>query len=114
MVSYMRATSYTSAETALNNDAQLTFAHGLGAIPSRVRVVLRANTATAQGWADNEEGEFTFPYQGALADDGCDLTMDATNIYITQGNGLALIDHTSFDYEMITQTEYDWVVRAAA
>jgi len=103
---------YESAETALDNDAQISFTHSLVAIPRKVRVILRANTATAQGWADNEEGEFSFPYQGALADDGVDLTWDATNIYITQGANIQLLDHGSFDHETITQTEYDWVVRA--
>ena len=106
------STFFESAETSLDNDAQLTFAHSLGAFPRKVRVILRANTATAQGWADNEEGEFSFPYQGALADDGVDVTWDATNIYITQGANIQLLDHTSFDHETLTQTEYDWVVRA--
>lgn len=103
---------YESAETSLDNDAQLTFAHNFWFIPSRVQVILRANTATAQGWADNEEMEFSFPWSGAVADDGVDLTMDATNIYITQGANIQLLDHGSFNHETITQTEYDWVVRA--
>ena len=103
---------YESAETSLDNDAQLTFTHGFGFIPSRVQVILRANTATAQGWADNEESEFSFPYQGAVADDGVDMTMDSTSIYITQGANIQLLDHGSFNHETITQTEYDWVVRA--
>ncbi len=107
---------FTSAETSLNNDAQITFAHGLGAVPSHVEVILRANTATAQGWADNEEMVATFPLTGisgaAESDYGNDMTMDATNVYITQGEFIQLVDHTSFDLETITQTEYDWVVRA--
>jgi hypothetical protein len=113
-IAYTRAATfdYESAETALNNDAQITFAHGLGQVPNHVQVILRANTATAQGWADNEETEFSFPYQGALADDGVDVTWDATNVYITQGANIQLLDHTTFNHETITQTEYDWVVRA--
>ena len=103
---------YESAETALNNDAQLTFNHGFGTIPSRVQAILRANTATAQGWADNEEAEFSFPWSGAAADDGVDMTMDTDNVYITQGANIQLLDHTSFNHETITQSEYDWVVRA--
>lgn len=103
---------YESPETSLDNDAQITFAHGFGFVPSKVQIILRANTATAQGWADDEEMEFSFPYQGALADDGVDMTMDATNIYITQGANIQLLDHTSFNHETITQTEYAWVVRA--
>ena len=103
---------YESVETSLDNDAQLTFTHNFGTNPSRVQVLLRANTATAQGWANNEETEFSFPYQGALADDGVDLTWDTTNIYITQGANIQLLDHGDFNHETITQTEYDWVVRA--
>lgn len=103
---------YESAETSLNNDAQLTFTHGFGVVPSRVQVILRANTATAQGWADNEEAEFSFPWSGATADDGVDVSWDDTAIYITQGANIQLLDHTTFNHETITQTEYDWVVRA--
>lgn len=101
---------FESAETALNDQAQTTFAHDFGTIPSRVQVILRANKATAQGWADNEEMEFSFPYyRGA---DGVDMTMDETNIYITMGAELLLLDHTTFNHEWVTSTEYDWIVRA--
>jgi len=101
---------YESAETALNDLAQTTFNHAFGTIPSRVKVILRANTATAQGWTDNEEMEFNVPYyRGA---DGVDVTMDADNIYLTQGARLILLDHTTFNHEFVTSSEYDWVVRA--
>jgi len=103
---------YESAETSLNNDAQITFAHGLGLVPKRVEVIIRANTATAQGWADNEESLFPLHWHGAAIDDGVDVTYDGTNVYITQGAAIQLLDHTSFNDETITQTEYDWVVRA--
>ncbi|KKN32017.1 hypothetical protein LCGC14_0818190 [marine sediment metagenome] len=102
---------YESAETSLDNEAQLTFTHNFGFNPSKVRVILRANTATAQDWADNEEMEFSFPWIGPL-DDGVDLTWDMTNIYITQGTNIRLLKHGSFNHNIITQTEYDWVVRA--
>ena len=101
---------YESVETALNDQAQTTFNHAFGFIPSKVQIILRANTATAQGWADNEEMEFSFPYyRGA---DGVDMTMDTENIYITMGAELLLLDHTTFNHEWITSTEYDWVARA--
>jgi len=123
LISYIHGTAtngrmpgpdFESSETSLNNDAQITFAHSLGRFPQKVEVMLRANTATAQGWANNEEGMFAFPYQGAVADDGVDVTWDATNVYITQGANIQLLDHTSFNHETITQTEYHWVVRAWA
>ena len=105
---------YESAETSLNNDAQTPFAHGLGIIPKRVQIILRANTATAQGWANNEEMEFHTPYFGtSSANDGVDVTADATNVYITAGTAIILMDHgATFTTEAITQSEYDWVVRA--
>jgi len=103
---------YTSAETSLDNDAQITFAHTLGAVPSLIEVVLRANTATAQGWADNEEMIFPLAWHGVAADSAVNVTADATNVYITAGATIELLDHTSFNEETITQTEYDWVVRA--
>lgn len=105
---------YESSETSLNNDAQLTFAHGLGRTPSKVEVILRANTSTAQGWANNEEGGFPLNWHGAVADDAVDVTWDGTNVYITQGANIQLLDHTTFNEETITQTEYDWVVRGWA
>ena len=101
---------YESAETALNDQAVTTFNHAFGFIPSKVRVVLRSNTATAQGWIDNEEMPFSFPYyRGA---DGVDMTMDSDNIYIIMGAELLLLDRTTFNHEWVTSTEYDWVVRA--
>ena len=105
-----KVADYVSAETSLNNDAQLTFTHGLGAMPSKVELILRANTATAQGWADNEEMIFPMAYHGD--DRGVNVTYDTTTIYVTQGVAINLLDHTSFNTEEITQTEYDWVVRA--
>ena len=36
---------------------------------------------------------------------------DTTTVYVTQGVAINLLDHTSFNIEEITQTEYDWVVR---
>ncbi len=112
----MPGPDFESAETALNNDAQTSFAHGLSRVPSKVEVILRANTATAQGWADNEEMVFSFPYRGLnTTDDGVDLTFDGTSVFITQGTAMHLVDHgAGFSLEAITQSEYDWVVRAWA
>ena len=112
----MPGPDFESAETALNNDAQTTFTHSLGRVPSKVEVILRANTATAQGWADNEEMVFSFPYRGLnTTDDGVDLTFDGTSIFITQGTAMHLVDHgAGFSLEAITQSEYNWVVRAWA
>ncbi len=110
----MPGPDYESAETALNNDAQITFAHSLSRVPSKVEVILRANTATAQGWADNEEMVFPSQWHGAVADDAVDVTFDGTNIFITQGANIQLLDHTTFNDETITQTEYDWIIRAWA
>ncbi len=110
----MPSPDYESSETSLDNDAQITFAHGLANIPHKVEVLLRANTATAQGWADNEEGLFPPQWSGAVADDNVSVTFDGTNVYITQGNAIQLIDHSSFNAETITQTEYHWVVRCWA
>ena len=88
---------YVSALTSLDDQAQTTFTHGFGTRPSRVRIFLRANTATAQGWASGEEMEFSFPYyRGA---DGVDMTYDTENIYITMGAELLLLDHTTFNHE---------------
>ncbi len=53
------APDYESSETSLNNDFQIEFAHGLGRVPSAVEVILRANTATAQVWGNNEETVFS-------------------------------------------------------
>lgn len=109
----MPGPDYESAETSLNNDAQITFAHGLAVAPSKVEVVLRANTTTAESWANNEEMIFPNCWQGAASDDLVDVTSDATNVYITQGNAMQLIDHSDFNTNNpITQSEYDWVVRA--
>lgn len=123
LISYIHGTAtngrmpgpdFESSATSLNNDAQITFAHGLATVPSKVEVVLRSNTATSQGWADNEEMIWPSQWHGAVADDAVDVTFDGTNVYITQGNAIQLLDHTSFNDETITQTQYEWIVRAWA
>ena len=108
----MTAPDFESAETWLDESAQITFTHGLGAAPSKIEVVLRANTATAQGWADNEEMIFMGGQAGSTIAKGFDVTADTTTIYITQAASIELFDHTSFALEDITDSEYDWVVRA--
>ena len=63
-----RSPSFESVETALNNNSQIVFPHGITnrgipLVPAEVEVLLRANTATAQGWVDNEQMKMTFPYK---------------------------------------------------
>ena len=107
----MPGPDYESAETSLNDSAQITFTHGLGAAPSKIEVVLRANTATSQGWANNEEMIFVGGQAGSTIAKGFDVTADTTTVYITQAASIELFDHTSFALEDITDSQYDWVVR---
>lgn len=120
LISYIHGTAtngrmpgpdFESAETALNNDSTILFAHGLGAVPSKVEVILRSNTATAQGYADNVDLPFSMPWSGAVADDFVQVASDATNIAIAAGANIQLLDIASFNEESITQSQYDWVVR---
>ena len=103
---------FTSSELTLTADTLLTTAHGLGAAPSHVELIIRANTATAQQWVDNEEGSFATPWSGAVADDGVDMWWNATNVFINEGAAIQLLDLTSFNHETITRSEYNWVIKA--
>lgn len=110
----MPGPDFESSAQSLNNDALITVAHSLGRTPSKVEVILRANTATAQGWGDNEEMVWPHQWNGAVADDSVSITFDGTNVLITQGANIQILDQSSFNEETITQSQYEWIVRAWA
>ena len=102
---------FTSAQTGLDNDAQVDIAHSLGAAPSFIRVTLVcttddlgyvASTGDAVEWAAAMEA----------TDRGATVFSDATNVSIVQGAGIALFSASSFNIESITDSSWRWVVRA--
>tara|TARA_S200002703_G_scaffold34250_1_gene29639 strand:- start:2958 stop:4118 length:1161 start_codon:yes stop_codon:yes gene_type:complete len=107
------AAGYTSSLTSITAGADVqNFAHGLGAVPSLFQVYLVANTTTAQGYASGTRilaGSTTGSATSAVV-----LGADATNVIVSFGSAINLLDLTSHGNESITKSEYDWLVKAWA
>lgn len=72
---------FTSAETTLSRDGRWTFAHGLGAVPSRVQMNLRCVTAQL----NFSVNDVLYYYPGVYdvnSGQGIQISADATNVYL--------------------------------
>jgi hypothetical protein len=71
---------YTSSEVTLSRDYSATFAHGLGARPSRIQMNLRCASAQL-GYAVNDVVYFSGGAYDINSGQGINIAADATNIY---------------------------------
>lgn len=72
---------FTSAETTLSRDGRWTFAHGLGAVPSRVQMNLRCISADL----NFSTNDVLYYYPGNYdinSGHGVQISADATNVYL--------------------------------
>jgi len=102
---------FTSSNQTISADALLEVAHGLGAVPSLVRVVMKCTTADLN-YSIGDEVEATGDLDGAAADAGVTIYADATNVSLVQGTVRTIHDKTSFNRANITGSSWRWVVRA--
>lgn len=107
------APEFTSSEQTVTFDTALNVAHGLGAIPTLVQVVLRCKT-TQHGYAVGDEILVSGTTLGdsSSSDQGAVVVMDTTNVTIVQGAGFRILDKTTFNFGVITAGNFKWVVRA--
>jgi hypothetical protein len=106
------APDFESAETALDNDAQIDFAHGLGVVPL-FWIIALVCTTTDLNYSVGDEILMTSSYHGGGANDGGAVVfVDATNVSIVQGQSHDLLNRTDFNRASITQTSWRWVVKA--
>lgn len=101
---------FISSEQTVAYDTVLDVAHGLGAIPSRVEVVLR-NDSDDDGYVADDE----ITMYGSLSrttDAGMQVQLDATNVTIIQGVTLTLLSQTTLNAVALDVTKWKWVVRA--
>jgi hypothetical protein len=89
----------------------LNVAHGLGAIPTLIQVVLRCTTADLN-YSQNDEVPIYATHMSASADKGMNVGADSTNVFIVQGVNINLLDKTGFNDASVTTTSWRWVVRA--
>jgi hypothetical protein len=81
LIATAMAPGFTSSETTLSRDGRWTFAHGLGAVPSRVQMNLRCNTAEF----NFSVNDVVFYYPGIYdinTAHAVQLSADATNVYL--------------------------------
>lgn len=85
----LSAPDFTSSEQTVTDNTQLDVAHGLGAIPTLVHVILRCKTATS---GFNVGDEVVAYIVGGVADDrGQLIFVDSTNVSIVSGSGGVLV-----------------------
>lgn len=112
-----QAWDFTSAEYALTHETTHVIAHGLGALPGKIKLVLRCKTAQ-HGWVADDEIEissfsYVAPGSGAVA-----LTMGAntTNIYVGFVQSvltMQIVPRGGGSYASITAANWRFVVRAS-
>ncbi len=107
---YSRTADYESGEQTVTADTLLTLAHSLGAMPSFVELRLRCKTADLNYAADEEV--ISPEINDSATDVGYSLSADSTNIYITQGATIPLLDKSTFNKGNITVANWRWLVRA--
>ncbi len=100
---------FSATGETVTNDTLLEVAHGLGAIPSLVKVSL-VNVTGELGYSTGDEitgSEFSY----GLRDRGISILIDATNISIIQGLGIAVLDKSTFNDASVAVAKWTWTVR---
>ena len=84
-------TQYTSADTSISNNQVLTFAHGLGAVPSFVIIDAIAKTSNSNGWSNGDRVQMNQSCDPSGSNEGMGIRTDSTNVYVSIGeNGLGM------------------------
>lgn len=105
-------TRFTSADQTVTGNSVLNVAHGLGAKPSLVRVVLKCTTAELS-YSVNDEVEANFLFTSGVGVVG--IASDATNVtVITNGAQPSVLNKSTQAISNITLANWRWVVRAWA
>lgn len=104
--------SFTSSEQTVTVDTKLDVAHGLGAAPLLVHVVLRCKTTDA-GYSVGDEISYS-TNEMSTSDAGATIATDATNVSIVQGAAIQVHGKSSFNNTTLTTANWRWVVRAWA
>ena len=104
------APNFASAEQTVTIDTILDVAHGLGAIPTLVMLILRCTTANL-GYSQNDE-IIIYTTGGEVPDKNIVVFSDATNVTIVQSSAFQLLDFSTLNNATPTTTSWRWVVRA--
>ena len=100
---------FTSTGQTVAFDTLLTVAHGLGAKPDLLEVVLRC-TSGEVGYSVGDQ--LYYSSQSPTADNSVVIGSDATNIFIVQGVGIELLDKSGFNSASTTAAKWLWDIRA--
>ena len=101
---------YESGIQTITADATLVLAHSLGVIPTVVILWIKCNSGDA-GWAS---GDFCImPQDTAAIDAGFALKADATNLRITMGSGVRMLNLSTFNEVSLTISKWDIFAFAA-
>ena len=78
-------TQYTSADTSISDNQVLTFAHGLGAVPSFVVIDCIAKVSNANGWSNGDRVQMNQSSDPSGDNEGMGIRTDSTNVYVSIG-----------------------------
>lgn len=115
LTSLARSPDFTNTAALPGSSAAATFAHGLGAKPSRIEVTLMNNTAATElGYAQNDEVGIDVAQAASSNERAFAVSRDATNVTVAQVNNanVELIAKTGGAHAGIT--EANWVIKVRA
>ena len=101
---------FTSAEQTVAFDTQLDVAHGLGANPTLVQLVLRCTNLDI-GYSAGSEVVVNLAH-GTTSDRSYTIFTNSANVSVVQSASINLIDTGTLNTNAITTTSWRWVVRA--
>ena len=104
---------FVSSDVLVSGSTKADFAHGLGTVPSMVRVLLVCNSA-GDGYSTGDVIEAGI-CQGerGIATVGWSALIDATNVSIIQAGDIHNIVHkTAFTVAEFTKAKWDWRIEA--
>lgn len=78
-------TQYTSADTSISDNQVLTFAHGLGAVPSFVVIDCIAKTSNSNGWSNGDRVQMSNSSDPSGSNEGMGIRTDSSNVYVSIG-----------------------------
>ncbi len=113
VASGLPAPDFTSSEQTVDSDTLLNVAHGLGAVPTLIDVVMRCKTADA-GYSVGDELSLSEFQHSGNGDVGVHVGRNATNVFIVHGTVVNVKGKSSFNATAITEASWKWEVKAWA
>lgn len=104
-------TQYTSSDTAINDDAITTFAHGLGQVPDDFALYIRC-TSSDLGYSVGDIVKVGHGASSGNINEGVEVLATSTQIKIVMALSIAIINQSTLNVSTITESSWDFFVKA--